>query len=72
MKNRASETINQQAVEALDKFTKIYCRDNSVKDDLVFRCKQCEFEMLNGKCLVKVMAYKLCPDYKDFGSMGDL
>ena len=31
-----------------------------------------EFEMLNGKCLVKVMAYKLCPDYKDFGSMGDL
>ena len=67
-----SGTISRQAVKHLDLFTKTFCRDKSVKDDLVFRCKQCEFEMPDGKCLVKVMARKLCPDYKDFGAMGDL
>ncbi len=64
--------IKKQAVEYLDAFTKTYCIDESVQDDLVFRCKDCEFEMQDGTCLVKVMAHKLCPDYKDFGSMGDL
>ena len=67
-----SETIYRQAVKHLDLFTKIYCRDDSVTDDLVFRCKECEFEMPDGKCLVKSMAYKLCHDYREFGSMGDL
>jgi hypothetical protein len=69
MKN---DTISRQAVKHLDLFTKTYCRDKSVEDDLVFRCNQCEFEMPNGRCLVKVMARKLCPDYRDFGCMGDL
>ena len=68
----SSETIYRQAVKHLDLFTKIYCRDKSVTDDLVFRCKECEFEMPDGKCLVKCMAYKLCPGYREFGSMGDL
>lgn len=66
------KSINRQAVEALDKFTKIYCRDDSIKDDLIFRCSQCEFRMQDETCLAKVMARKLCPDYKDFGSMGRL
>jgi hypothetical protein len=67
-----NDTISRQAVRYLDLFTKTYCRDKSVEDDLVFRCNQCEFEMPDGRCLVKVMARKLCPDYRDFGCMGDL
>ena len=66
------DAVSRQAVMALDMFTKIFCRDYAVQDDLAFRCNQCEFEMSNGKCLAKVMARKICPDYKDFGSMGDL
>lgn len=66
------DTISRQAVEHLDLFTKTYCRVKSITDDLAFRCKQCEFGKPNGKCLVKVMARELCPDYKDFGAMGDL
>ena len=66
------QAVKEQAVEHLDAFTKTYCRDESVKYDLVFRCKDCEFLMKDETCLVKVMAMKLCPDYKDFGSMGDL
>lgn len=66
------DTISRQAVEHLDWFTKLYCRDKSITDDLIFRCEQCEFELPDGRCLVKAMARKLCPDYKDFGAMGDL
>lgn len=66
------DTISRQAVKQLDLFTKTYCRDKSIEDDLVFRCNQCEFEMPDGRCLAKVMARKLCPDYRDFGCMGDL
>lgn len=67
------DAISRQSVKYLDLFTKTYCRDESATDDLVFRCSDCEFELRpSGKCLVKCMARKLCPDYKDFGSMGDL
>jgi hypothetical protein len=66
------DTISRQAVKYLDLFTKAYCRDESITNDLVFRCEQCDFEMPDGKCLVKIMARKLCPDYKNFGCMGDL
>ena len=66
------DTVDRQAVEHLDWFTKLYCRDKSITDDLAFKCEQCEFEMPDGTCLVKVMTRKLCPDYKDFGAMGDL
>ena len=70
--NGMSDYISRQAVKHLDLFTKTYCRDKSVEDDLVFRCGQCDFERPDGKCLLKVMARKLCPDYKNFGCMGDL
>ena len=66
------DTVNERAVKFLDLFAKTYCRDKSVTDDLKFRCSECEFEMPDKKCLVKCMARKLFPDYKDFGSMGDL
>ena len=62
----------RQAVKHLDLFTKIYCRDKSVTDDLIFRCGECEFEMPDGTCLVKCMAHKICPDYREFGCMGNL
>ena len=69
---KKSNWIYRQATKHLDLFTKTYCRDNSIMDDLVFRCNECEFEMPDGICLVKCMARKICPDYKGFGSMGDL
>lgn len=61
-----------KAVEILDQFTKAFCIDAEVEDDLVFRCRECPFSTENGKCLAKIFRSKFCPDYKDFGSMGDL
>ena len=61
-----------KAVEILDQFTKVFCIDSEVTDDLAFRCKECPFEMENGICLVKKFCRKFAPDYKDFGAMGDL
>lgn len=61
-----------KAVEILDQFTKAFCIDASVTDDLVFRCSECLFEMPDKSCLVKKFKKKFAPDYKDFGSMGDL
>ena len=60
-----------EAVQALDQFTKAFCRDNSIRDDLVFRCNECTFEQ--GKyCLVKKFKCKYEPDFGNFGCMGDL
>lgn len=60
------------AVELLDYFTKAFCIDATV-DDLEFRCKECTFvHGEEGKCMVKEFKCKFAPDYKDFGSMGDL
>ena len=61
-----------EAVQTLDQFAKAFCRNESVKDDLVFRCKECGFELQDGTCLIKAFKCKYEPDYKDFGSMGDL
>lgn len=70
---KLDEDSKQEATKYLDCFTKIYCRDKTVTDDLVFRCSECDFLGIDAQtCLVKVMARKLCPDYKEFGAMGDL
>lgn len=64
-----------KAVEALDLFTKEFCMDvekMNAENDLFFMCKQCPFEAENDDCLVKKFKSKFCPDYKDFGCMGDL
>jgi len=61
-----------EAVQALDQFTKGFCRDRSVKDDLVFRCNECGFELPDKTCLIKAFKCKYEPDFKNFGSMGDL
>ena len=60
-----------KAVEILDQFTKAFCIDATAGDELEFRCKECSFAD-NTKCRVKMFKCKFAPDYKDFGSMGDL
>ena len=63
-----------KAVILLDLFTKIYCRyanDYERFDDLKFRCEECPFQK-NENCMVKLFKIKYAPDYRDFGSMGDL
>lgn len=65
------ENNEHKAVEYLDKFTKEFCIDATIKDDLVFRCKECIF--LDGdQCRVKLFKCKFDPDYINFGSMGDI
>lgn len=59
-------------VMALDTFTKTWCIDTAVKDDLSFRCKDCEFFTNEHKCLIKIFKCNKLPQYKGFGSMGDL
>ena len=64
-----------KGVHLLDLFTKTYCRyrnDYDRFDDLKFRCDECPFQKENGDCLCKVFKNKYSPEYKDFGSMGDL
>ena len=61
-----------KAVEILDSFTKAFCIDATVTDDLVFRCNECPFLSEGGVCKVKEFKCKFDPDYEDFGSMGDL
>lgn len=60
-----------KAVEYLDKFMKEFCIDATVSEDLQFRCSECPFEDAD-KCKAKEFKNKFAPDYKDFGSMGDL
>lgn len=64
-----------KAVVLLDLFTKIYCRyinDYERFDDLKFRCDECPFRKENGDCSIKAFKNKYAPDYRGFGSMGDL
>ena len=66
------QRVAEKATEYLDMFTKEFCRDTTVKNDLVFRCKECPFQKENEECSVKIFKNKYAPDYRDFGSMGDL
>ena len=66
------EPNNKMAVQLLDVFTKIWCIDKRVKDDLAFMCKECPFELVDGKCAAKIFKHKFYPEYSDFGAMGDL
>ncbi|MBP5593977.1 MAG: hypothetical protein J6Y02_01250 [Pseudobutyrivibrio sp.] len=65
----------QESVMILDLFAKTYCRylsDYERFGDLKFRCDECIFQLEGGKCLIKKFKAINAPDYKDFGSMGDL
>jgi len=64
-----------KSVLLLDVFTKTYCRyqkDYERFDDLKFRCDECPFIKPDGSCICKEFKDKYAPDYRDFGSMGDL
>ena len=64
-----------KSVVLLDVFTKTYCRypnDYDRFNDLKFRCDECPFGKSNGDCACKEFKNKYAPNYKDFGSMGDL
>ena len=66
-----------KAVVLLDLFTKTYCRyrnDYERFGDLKFRCDECPFQLNDGKesCAAKIFKGKYAPNYRDFGSMGDL
>ena len=63
---------DHNSVVLLDMFMNAFCIDKSVTDDLKFRCHECPFQMDDGVCKVKVFKNKFDPNYKDFGSMGDL
>ena len=63
-----------RSVMLLDLFTKTFCRyvnDYERFNDLRFRCQECPFENESG-CACKKFKEKYAPDYRDFGSMGDL
>ena len=64
-----------EAVHGLDIFTKNWCMNCAETDrqnDLVFNCKECEFETEKDKCLVKMFVNEHNHNYplSDFGSMG--
>ena len=59
-------------VMALDIFCKTWCIDRTVKDRLAFNCIRCEFLHTDGSCAVKGFKRNKLPQYKEFGSMGDL
>lgn len=64
-----------KSVMLLDLFSKTFCRykgDYERFNDLKFRCDECPFSVENGVCLCKKFKNKYAPDYRDFGSMGDL
>ncbi len=64
-----------KAIILLDLFTKIFCRyknDYERFNDLKFRCDECPFCESNGDCICKKFKNKYAPEYREFGSMGDL
>ena len=64
-----------KSVMLLDLFTKEFCRytnDYGRFADLKFRCDDCPFQKESGICTMKEFKHKYAPNYKDFGSMGDL
>lgn len=66
-----------KAVYGLDIFTKNFCmncKETDNSNDLVFKCKNCQFQAEDRKCLVKVFVSKHEHNYPlgNFGSMGYL
>lgn len=59
------------SVQVLDLFTKIFCIKEN-EEDLDFECENCEFQLSDGTCLVKKFANRHVPEYRNFGSMGEL
>lgn len=67
-----------EAIKALDEFTKSWCMDlnkTEEKDEPMFRCDECEFEKKDrGTCMIKTFVHNHPCGYNlsDFGAMGGL
>lgn len=64
-----------EAIHGLDVFTKNWCmnvQETTEKNDLIFRCKECEFATKKGFCRIKRFATRHESNYPmgKFGSMG--
>lgn len=76
MKNytQGNEDNLDKAVEGLDMFTKNWCmncKETEEKNDLVFRCNECNFNSELGICLIKEFVIDKTNDMPtNFGSMG--
>lgn len=68
-----SDNIDK-AIKGLDIFTKNWCmncKETIEKEDLVFRCKECNFEDKDGRCTIKTFVIDKSGNIpKDFGCMG--
>ena len=63
-----------EAVHGLDIFTKNWCMncgETEEKNDLTFRCKECEFSSTFGECFIKSFAFnhECYYDLVHFGSI---
>ena len=65
----------KEAIKGLDIFAKNWCMncaETEKRNDLVFRCRECEFEEhQTGRCYLKMFAHNhgTKEDLKNFGSM---
>lgn len=67
----------EKAIEGLDIFTKNWCMncaETEKRNDLVFRCSECEFQAEAGMCRIKEFTINHKSNYPldNFGSMGSL
>jgi len=64
----------EKAIESLDQFTKNWCmncKETEEKNDLIFRCGECNFCDEKGGCCIKSFVLdKTDEPTKDFGAMG--
>jgi len=64
----------EKAIEGLDQFTKNWCmncKETEEKNELVFRCEECNFTNKKGICLIKEFVIDKTGDMPtDFGAMG--
>lgn len=74
---QGNEDNLEKAVEGLDQFTKNWCmncKETEEKNDLTFRCSECNFRKKTGDigiCLIKEFVMDKTDDMPiDFGAMG--
>ena len=64
------------ACMALDIFSKSWCmncKETNKRNNITFRCNECEFQKNNGHCLIKQFVMNHTGDLpKNFGSMGNI
>lgn len=66
----------EKALEGLGQFCHSWCMncaETEKQDDLVFRCKQCDFQNENGSCQIKIFIHNYaCKNAGKYTCMGDL